>query len=892
MSSVTLKRLARLFRAMDPEAPSREEIKRLVSHSVVCIFEQTEQWPALLARMVSWDPTGRHAPVIRAVMREAVVQVERGYWTDEKAGDFRRTVLDLVVEHADLRGTLEGAALKRFLRALQGGRSPSLSQAMHRRLAGVLRHINATGVMRCAIPIQESKPVRPTAAPKSAPAFAAIEPSFRFLDWAWARGVVLDSKEEDGMGAVERYLLMMFYTLVETGYGYPVAVHILARLRRGDLTEPRLSTPVHLYESSVNTHQTRLTSAWQLLAHGLSHHLKVDRSGSRDDWVWFPSEGRSLVGAALDRADGRALVYRGRAREMRRCLDKLHLRLISLYRRSEQPGCYPPNRLSQFASALRYRALFRGQMPVALFHQLNSLPLPIEAAHHGLYRFLDDKGFDTENPNLGVNKLFTQCRRHSAMVPPGSLGCELQPLHAAREEEEDGDWSARAVNLMSQYLTELNAFLGTNETRKIIRNDHSDWLKQLTEQFVERALEFSEPSSALVVGLWWLEMKMLRREINVGTAIEYGKKIITNGLLHYPASSDLLDWDDEDVELIRRQFVFVPGLADNTRLDRGHRMNDLLRFAKTNGLLRNVQKIKALRDTGQAVQLYRNRILGLHEFDQLIARIGSGCRDAQIVSCVSILMFYGGLRSGEVLHLSLNDVYLCRNECVVYVRGGKTPAARRAIPIGLLAPQKHLEVLRGYDQRRRREMRDSGQSLGRIAYFSAEGRGDAFTYGDLIQPVTAILRRHLGDFIDPHGLRHNFCTWTYLRWYVARYPEVLPTLLESRHYVFHEADRARFNLIFQHTGTKALPADDETQLIHLKKMLGHADLGTSFRFYLHAFGVMHQHQMQRLETFYEPRGLSGEMIALLVPGMASSRSRAKLRGANTPREIVGFLNGA
>ena len=112
-------------------------------------------------------------------------------------------------------------------------------------------------------------------------------------------------------------------------------------------------------------------------------------------------------------------------------------------------------------------------------------------------------------------------------------------------------------------------------------------------------------------------------------------------------------------------------------------LGNFLSFCKYNGLLEraNVQ----LKKTPGGIQRYRNRIVGLHEFDRLIKQIGNQTRDERIAQCVCILAFYGGLRADEIRRLSINDVYVCRNEIRIDVQYGKSDAARRAIPISLPA---------------------------------------------------------------------------------------------------------------------------------------------------------------------------------------------------------------
>ena len=94
----------------------------------------------------------------------------------------------------------------------------------------------------------------------------------------------------------------------------------------------------------------------------------------------------------------------------------------------------------------------------------------------------------------------------------------------------------------------------------------------------------------------------------------------------------------------------------------------------------------------------RNHPLGAKEFDYFISDI----QDITL-RVIYYLAFYAGLRSGEIAALTLGDL-VCENnhEVWVYIKEGKTPSARRAIPLHLLAaPNITQEIINYYTEIKR-----------------------------------------------------------------------------------------------------------------------------------------------------------------------------------------------
>lgn len=199
-----------------------------------------------------------------------------------------------------------------------------------------------------------------------------------------------------------------------------------------------------------------------------------------------------------------------------------------------------------------------------------------------------------------------------------------------------------------------------------------------------------------------------------------------------------------------------------------------------------------------------------------------------------------------MLALSLNDIETCGPEIYLCIRSGKTAAARRTIPLHLIAPPRVCEQFREYLETRLAVAHKHKAKLKKVAFIGPTGSIDGFDRQDIIPAVIGLLRYYVGQEYDMHTLRHGFGTWLMLRTYAIRYPELKSQLLEQQHGVFSVEGEQRLTQLFQWSEDQPLRQDKIDLLIHIRKYMGHSHISVLLQNYMHGFGVIHQFLMRRM----------------------------------------------
>ena len=499
-------------------------------------------------------------------------------------------------------------------------------------------------------------------------------------------------------------------------------------------------------------------------------------------------------------------------------------------------------RLPYFSRALRLHALTRGVEP-ALYRQLESLPLPADTPT-GLVDFLVPSPVIGCHPSLGAK---VHPSNHS-----GAPWAALSNMNTAPLPEHDlcdnvsADWAQDARFLLRELKTDLhNRFTPQSKlTGKNLKTFNS-----MLVRYWEKAAPIAPGTSALQLALLWVGTLLYgtdeKAPVQVNTATQYLREIIINGVLDYEGAFDLSDWSDEDVENVRMLVVNRRKLADQTRQNRQDRLGRFLSFCQSKGLLEEATLYKD--KMAYALTKRRNRVLGLAQFDQLQHTITQSAEpESQLVNTLLILGFYGGLRSGEMLALSLDDIEVCGPEIYVWIRRGKTAAARRKIPLHLLAPARVCKPFVAYFDTRLAAARTHKAKPKKVAFIGPTGSVQGYKREELIPAVIALLRYYVGPEYDMHSLRHGFGTWLMLRAYVLKHPELKAQLLEQQHAVFRTEGEAQLTQLFQWTEDKPLLPGKITLFIHIRKLMGHSHISVLLQNYLHAFGVIHQFLMRRM----------------------------------------------
>jgi len=408
------------------------------------------------------------------------------------------------------------------------------------------------------------------------------------------------------------------------------------------------------------------------------------------------------------------------------------------------------------------------------------------------------------------------------------------------------DWAQDARFLLRELATDLhNRF--TPQTK--LTGKKLEVLNRMLVRYWEQAASIAPGTSALQLALLWAGTLLYgtdeKAPVQVNTATQYLREIIINGVLDYEGAFDLSDWSDEDVENVRMLVVNRRKLADQTRKNRQDRLGRFLSFCQSKGLLEEATLYKD--KIAYALTKRRNRVLGLAQFDQLQHTIAHSAEpEAPLVNTLLTLGFYGGLRSSEMLALSLDDIVVCGPEIYVQIQRGKTPAARRKIPLHLLAPARVCKPFVAYLDTRLAAARKHKAKPKKVAFIGPTGSVQGYKREELIPAVIALLRYYVGPEYDMHSLRHGFGTWLMLRAYALKHPELKAQLLEQQHAAFSLEGEAQLTQLFQWTEDKPLLPGKITMFIHIRKLMGHSHISVLLQNYLHAFGVIHQFLMRRM----------------------------------------------
>jgi site-specific recombinase XerD len=613
---------------------------------------------------------------------------------------------------------------------------------------------------------------------------------------------------------------------------------IACRLRQGDLAPNQnriLRTPVHYLETGNYVHETVLPSSLrERFKHVAKFNLKHKLvAGRRPNQQWAIHGLGPEPAAATDQE-----LYEWRFNRLKGVLTEHHTKRFSAWATNQQrPVNTLMRRLPYFSRALRLRALARGMEP-AFYRQLETLPLPADTPA-GLADFL------APSPAIGAYPV-----TGSAVITPNhsrAPWAALSSLTGTALAEQDlchtvsANWAQDAKFLLNSFTTALTNQFGP----KRLTPGQLKPLAAMLPRYLSQAEQIAPRTSAAYMALLWIGTKLHHREIAVSTARDYLSQIVINGALEYEAAFDFSDWDDEDVESVRLRVMNRRKLSDSTRQNRQDRLGQFLAFCQAHGLMAEATLEKE--KLTYALTKRRNRVLGLAQFDQLQNTLTQSAEpEVALVNTLLTLGFYGGLRSGEMLALTLDDIEVCGPEIYVWIRRGKTPAARRKIPLHLIAPPRVCQQFLEYLDTRRAVARQYKAKPKKVAFIGPTGCVEGFARKEIVPAVIGLLRYYVGQDYEMHSLRHGFGTWLMLRAYALKYPELKGQLLEQQHVVFSGEGEKRFTQLFTWSEDQPLRQDRIDLFIHIRKIMGHSHISVLLQNYMHGFGVIHQFLMRRM----------------------------------------------
>lgn len=196
---------------------------------------------------------------------------------------------------------------------------------------------------------------------------------------------------------------------------------------------------------------------------------------------------------------------------------------------------------------------------------------------------------------------------------------------------------------------------------------------------------------------------------------------------------------------------------------------------------------------------------------------------------VVILGAFCGMRIGEIAGLALSDIAI-GGESVLHIRRAKTKSGRRWLPLKLLLPPEIHACLQDYYSRRLEEACfDNSKPL------LINHKGQAFTNPQLLSNAVQKIFDKLGyGWATFHTLRHSFASILLLRWYRT----IDPT------YKFRVGDKTIHLDDFGIENDRILLAYG---LPDIARMLGHADIRTTVKNYIHTVPLLQKAFLDRHE---------------------------------------------
>ncbi len=402
------------------------------------------------------------------------------------------------------------------------------------------------------------------------------------------------------------------------------------------------------------------------------------------------------------------------------------------------------------------------------------------------------------------------------------------------------DWRRRIKNLLQKFLSETS--LLSKKTVKAKKfDDAMQALLTKYESLINQLIGFTGHYPAWLLHFIYYQ---LRTEGNtISTAKTYLSRLTPITMLYHDAVLDVGDWDDEVVLEMEIAAKAGSHWAESTLEAFRSSFRIFIRFCQQHGILEYVTLPKRLHSLTPST--IRTRILSPDHMDtaweELTKNMPTGSKN-QMKALVIALGFYGGLRASEVESLTLNDIQIGREDedgksnCWVDILGGKTWAARRRVPLHVMAPPWVVKQLRSWVEERQQCFIDT--SLKDIGLFGPSQSPDTYQRRYLITLAIDDMRYRLGEDIDFHGLRHAAVSWTLLRLHAAQNPGFADTLQHRHHWMFQPG-------VLQETlqyfcgaeGTDTLARG--TVLLHVAKWIGHREPATMLENYAHTLGLIH-----------------------------------------------------
>ncbi|AXY43943.1 hypothetical protein [Halomonas sp. JS92-SW72] len=702
-----------------------------------------------------------------------------------------------------------------------------------RRVTDVLEALNGLPHCHNVLPTTPQPLHRPTAMPQRGEQLQDIEEAkaLRSGIVTWCR----ESEHPDG------WLLTLALSLgARLGMGERVIVSTLAMLRHDMVAQDTwLSIPTQPIElPQVGRYALRVPhDVWQ----ALRAIRRRARSQAPDTLLLFSEQ------EALKPLAKREAALRQRLNKAFEAYQKAARRDVALLTPRHCQTWYA------LARAARYLPVF-AKVPPLWATLLTRYPLPTSTTRTllGTSRRQDEP--DTLNA--------TRVKMPVVVQAPEALTREAGSWER-QEASLPEDWSRQLKNIINQCLNAVLSEVGTPYSKASHRRE----VERIIVRYQRHVTRLTSTDTSYVHLLldWAYDLLCCQKSVKWKTVRTYLSRLSHMSILDNPDILDLQEWDDDTIEDIQLTLLHENRLEASTRADTLMLLRRFFAFCTELGLLEGLHLPQANIDVPMST--LRTEIISPRDAELLWKQLtyaGVTGSTQQMYALIMALGCYGGLRISEVASLTLQDIQIepwvtfsddfmseatpdiapmeGTTACWIIVKGGKTPAARRRIPLHVLACRDVIPILNDWIQERRRQC--PKVPLDNIALFGPRGQPDAYRKEAIGQAILPILKDGLGKRIDFHSLRHAAVSWVLLRLHAAQHHDFADRLA----YRFDELFQLeRCQEILDHfcsaEGKETLQRGNLYEVV--AKWIGHRHSGTTLLHYAHTLSIIHSDILTR-----------------------------------------------
>jgi len=783
-------------------------------------------------------------------------------------GKRNKEILQVISTVLSAHGRITQKDLKGIMAALMGDNNRHLPIKTHRRLSHVLTLLKDWYGVDTVVPAVPIPPARQSILPESAEEFSWVDGSNLLEQTFWDEWLA-SSLDTKGYSFEDRYESLVFafaFSLAADISLHAVQIaDLMAKLCWDDIIDngKSLKLKVHPNDRLDRYCHIGIPNPTRLIIHRL---VKLGQQKGSDPSFIFPS--------------GSELKFKKKKAKINRILSSKYLSLLELARKEGPDLPFPPT-WTDF-TRVSYLIGFDAGIEPFIISALQRYPLPVS------------------HPIESPVWIYGMRRPHHASLNTLPFASNKTPVRQVafkstdfgknkKETKHHSDWCGESKTILKRLVIKLKA-----STRKKIASEIqvNKACKLINDSLNEANQLAPGNKSALHLALYWIRDYITKNQsISAKTVGDYFGRAFYNGLLTFSDSNDLTLWDAEDHELAIEATLSLPNLSPSYKRKIITVYKMVYRYALENGFAKGVS-ITFIADEWIGSST-RSEIIAMHHFDIFIRlKAETGNREGITVAVTAILAFYGGLRAGETNQLSLKDVIALDGELYIEILSGKSPAARRRVPLHLLAPPYLCKIVEDYWLMRLNEFRRSEfhrtPPLRNIPLFGPEKSRKGYTRKSLIDVTIAELKCNFGEKVVYHSLRHSMSSHLLLRWYAGRYPDFLNVLSEKHHPVFSGECQENLISYFTSETVDLIPDHNASDLVKVSKVVGHRGQETLFSTYIHTFDAIHSHAMIRTSEIKGRSKLNGKTISALVPKMKDRHNHSKLPGRSI-NDICDYL---